>query len=284
MKLASCAEMRELDRIAIEERGIPSLELMERAAAHVTKHALRCAGGGTAKHFVIYCGTGNNGGDGLAAARQLMAAGAAVTVLLVGNAAHSTRDSQEMTRRLEAAGGCVLPYTEGMPVPEADCIVDALFGVGLNRAVGGAYRSAIEAINAAACPVVSCDIPSGVNGDTGEILGAAVRATCTVTFTCAKLGLLCGAGAGCTGALIVGGIGIPAELLPAREAIPAGRYRHFKGNEYEVLGTARHSETEEVLVVYRALYGEYGVWVRPAAMWGEAVERDGVCRPRFAKV
>lgn len=63
-----------------------------------------------------------------------------------------------------------------------------------------------------------------------------------------------------------------------------GRYRHFKGNEYQVLGVARHSETEEEYVVYRALYGDYGLWVRPAAMWLETVERDGVRQPRFAYI
>lgn len=65
------------------------------------------------------------------------------------------------------------------------------------------------------------------------------------------------------------------------EAIRPGRYRHFKGNEYEVLFTARHSETLEEMVVYRALYGEGGVWVRPASMWNETVERDGTAQPRF---
>lgn len=65
------------------------------------------------------------------------------------------------------------------------------------------------------------------------------------------------------------------------DTVKPGRYRHFKGNEYEVLGTARHSETLEPMVVYRALYGEGGLWVRPAAMWSETVERDGYCGPRF---
>ncbi|MBQ6117482.1 MAG: DUF1653 domain-containing protein [Oscillospiraceae bacterium] len=68
------------------------------------------------------------------------------------------------------------------------------------------------------------------------------------------------------------------------EQIRPGRYRHFKGNEYEVVGTARHSETMEELVVYRALYGERGLWVRPAAMWSETVERDGYCGPRFTYI
>lgn len=70
----------------------------------------------------------------------------------------------------------------------------------------------------------------------------------------------------------------------AKRTIRPGRYRHFKGGEYEVYGVARHSETEEPMVVYRPLYGEGGLWVRPAAMWNETVERDGVTRPRFERV
>ena len=66
--------------------------------------------------------------------------------------------------------------------------------------------------------------------------------------------------------------------------IKQGRYRHFKGNEYRVLGMARHSETLEEMVVYQALYGEHGIWVRPARMWNETVERDGYCGPRFAYI
>ena len=68
------------------------------------------------------------------------------------------------------------------------------------------------------------------------------------------------------------------------EEIRPGRYRHFKGNEYRVIGTARHSETMEEMVVYQALYGEHGLWVRPASMWSETVERDGYCGPRFTYI
>lgn len=70
----------------------------------------------------------------------------------------------------------------------------------------------------------------------------------------------------------------------AIQTIPPGRYRHFKGNEYEVIGIARHSETEELMVVYRALYGEGGIWVRPASMWNETVERDGKTYTRFERI
>lgn len=281
MKLATTAQMKEIDRIAIQERGIPSLELMERAASAVTEAVLARLAGQAQPRAAVLCGPGNNGGDGLAAARQLLARGVQVRTVLVGNTAHMTGDAREMAKRLEEAGGRVEPWPAG-GWADCDCIVDALFGVGLNRTVGGDFAVAIAAINAAGVPVVSCDIPSGVNGDTGDILGTAVRAAQTVTFTCAKPGLLWGEGAACAGELTVADIGIPEELTPP--AVLPGRYRHFKGKEYQVLGTARHSETEEPMVVYRPLYGERGLWVRPAAMWNETVERDGRTYLRFAYI
>ena len=210
--VASTARMKEIDRIAIEERGIPSLELMERAAGHVTDAVRGAIGGLPSPAVLVMCGTGNNGGDGLACARQLLAAGVRVETVLVGNPARQTPDSLVNRRRLEALGHAVTLY-DGAPLPKCDCIVDALFGVGLNREVSGLYRAAIEAINAASCPVVACDIPSGINGDSGAVMGIAVRAVKTVTFSCAKPGLLTPPGSDYTGELTVADIGIPAELL-----------------------------------------------------------------------
>lgn len=214
MKIATTQQMRELDRAAIEGRGIPSLTLMENAATHVTAAVLETVEGLSSPHVLAVCGTGNNGGDGLASARQLLSRGMTVTVFLVGNAAHQTPDSIANTRRLEAVGGAVIPYS-GQPFPKADCIIDALFGVGLNREVSGLYRAAVEGINAAGYPVISCDIPSGINGDTGEVMGTAVSAARTVTFSCAKPGLLNAPGSGFTGQLSVVNIGIPEDLLAA---------------------------------------------------------------------
>lgn len=281
MYLATTAQMKEIDRIAIQERGIPSLDLMERAASAVAEAVLACLGGAPQPRAAVLCGPGNNGGDSLAAARLLLERGVQVRTVLVGDPAHMTPDAQAMARRLEAAGGPIEPWPADGWLP-CGCIVDALFGVGLNRPVGGDFAAAIAAVNAAGVPVVSCDIPSGVNGDTGEAMGAAVRAARTVTFTCLKPGLVWGEGAACAGEVTEADIGIPAELAPP--AVLPGRYRHFKGSEYQVLGMARHSETEEPMVVYRALYGERGVWVRPAAMWNETVERDGRPCLRFAYI
>ena len=181
MRIATTAQMKELDRIAIEERGIPSLQLMENAAAAVTRAVLALPGG--VRRVCVLCGPGNNGGDGIAAARLLLAAGVQVQAWLVGDSGRMTPDARAMQQRLQAAGGCLLPFsaqafTLAAPAPGSgfDAVVDALFGVGLARPLQGDFLAAVQAVNASGLPVVSCDIPSGVQGDTGARLGAAVQA------------------------------------------------------------------------------------------------------------
>ncbi len=217
--LATTAQMQALDRAAIEQRGIPSLTLMETAAAALAQAALDCAGPAPAV-AVIFCGPGNNGGDGLAAARLLALAGCRVRCLLLGDPACLTHDSAIMAARLREVGLSPLPYDPYDPetrrdLQDCDVVVDALFGVGLHRPLQGAYLAAVRQINAAPCPVVACDLPSGIDGDTGQRLGDAVQADCTVTFTCGKPGLYRGAGAACAGAVRIASIGIPDDLLHA---------------------------------------------------------------------
>lgn len=209
--------MKEMDRIAIQERGIPSLQLMECAAGHVTRAVqARLAETGRSGPVLVFCGPGNNGGDGFACAWQLLEKGIPARVSFVGNPARMTADARQEQQTLLDLGGTVMPY-DGVPIdPATGCLVDALFGVGLDRPVGGTFAQAIEAINAAhaaGVPVVACDIPSGIQGDTGEMLGIAVQADETVTFSCAKPGLLTGQGKACAGRLAVVDIGIPEDLL-----------------------------------------------------------------------
>ena len=261
--LATTAQMKELDRIAIQERGIPSLELMERAAHEVARAVVELVGPakgpkgriGTAcsvavlraeegrpltpeeqreldavravvesrsddptQQIGVLCGPGNNGGDGIAAARLLLEAGYRVRAFLVGDRAKLTRDSQAMEEKLAVAGGKLEPLDLGDRVTTAwlstcDCLIDALFGVGLKRPLEGDFLAAVRWMNGHGTPVVACDLPSGVDGDTGAVLGEAVRARATVTFTCAKPGLYLGAGAGCAGKVRVADIGIPWELV-----------------------------------------------------------------------
>jgi len=210
MRSAKTFEMKEIDRIAIEEYGIPSLELMEKAALHVTEKLLSmgCERG---SRVAVVCGIGNNGGDGLAVARQLAAKGVEVYVYLLGNKEKSTADSLANQKALEEAGISLLEF--GGSLPECEFCVDALFGVGLNREIKEPFKSAIEAINNSEAWVVSCDIPSGINGDSGEICGLAVKADVTVTFTCSKPGLECRPGCDYAGEVRVVDIGVPKKIV-----------------------------------------------------------------------
>lgn len=257
MTLATAAQMRELDRAAIEERGIPSLELMENAAAaaadilwdRIEKRGIPACSIGiiggkdpvtaeeeqeareieeivesrnreSVTRIAVFCGPGNNGGDGVAAARLLMERGCAVRAFLVGNRDSMTPDCREMEQRLISAGGKLKDFHPNdrlarVWLSTCDGIMDALFGVGLNREVGGDFRTAIEWINhfgRGDCCVLSCDIPSGIHADTGEVLGAAVKADATVTFSCGKPGLYLNQGRPHAGEVHIVDIGIPHDL------------------------------------------------------------------------
>lgn len=255
MNIASAEQMRELDRKAIEEAGVPSLTLMEFAAAAVAKEALELAwnnrggppmecgrkqlflpqaqgevigvdgqraifrtGGSTEPlRAAVFCGVGNNGGDGVAAARLLLQKGVEVRAFLVGDRSKMTQDCREMARRFEEAGGALADFIPGDTTQSAwllscDVQVDALFGIGLARRIEGDYAAAVAQMNASHIPTVAVDISSGIETDTGRILGIAVKADCTVTFTCPKAGHFVGEGGIYTGRLTVAGIGIPDEL------------------------------------------------------------------------
>lgn len=216
INLATAAQMKEMDRVAIEERGIPSTILMERAAQGILKaiEGLEVK----EKTAAIFSGPGNNGGDGVAAAGLLMQAGWTVRAFLVGRREKMTEDCREMERRLEKQGGSLEPFDpeesgQAAFARSAGVIVDALFGVGLNSELRQPGLAAVEWINASPARVVSADIPSGVEADTGRVLGAAVQADVTVTFSMAKPGLYTGKGALCAGKVMIHDIGIPDDII-----------------------------------------------------------------------
>ena len=220
MKLTTSAQMRELDRIAIEERHIPSVELMERAAEGVAAAVLALLPDKTAHcRIAALCGAGNNGGDGIAAARLLFFRGMQVRCFLVGTYEKLTPDSLEMTRRLSDCGVELEPFDPENAeqlryIRQCDAVIDAVFGVGLSREVaeGSVFAAAIDAMNQSRGKIAAADIASGVEADTGRILGRAVRADRTVTFTFPKIGQAGGDGAVCSGEVTVCEIGIPADL------------------------------------------------------------------------
>ncbi len=216
-------EVRELDRIAIEEYGVPAVVLMENAGRACADAAGEMLGAADAARVVVVCGRGNNGGDGFVVARHLANRGCKVEVLLLGcveavmerggetavnlgivlrTGIHVTelRSGREAARAIaDRPGGCLL--------------VDALLGTGLSGRVREPFLSAIRAMNRSPSPVLSVDIPSGLDADTGEPLGAAVRADRTVTFAASKVGMARPAAARFLGALTVADIGIPSCAL-----------------------------------------------------------------------
>ena len=207
--LLDAETMRGVDRWAIEERGVPSLELMERAGAGVTRIVERLAPDGA---VAVVCGKGNNGGDGLVAARLLREAGRGVTVVCAAPLDELAGDARVNLERLP--GEAPLELTEDRErteraLTEATVIVDALLGTGFQGEPRGAVGEAIEAVNAARAPIVSVDVPSGVDSSTGVASGAAVRAAVTTTFHAGKPGLWIEPGKTHAGTVETIEIGIP---------------------------------------------------------------------------
>ena len=216
LHLADSAAMRGADDKAIHVTGIPSTLLMTNAAGHLARAAEDVMG--TNRRAVIFCGSGNNGGDGVAAALYLLRRGAEVRVFLVGEREKMTADTREMERRLIELGGTLEePDLSDPELPKtldaAGVLIDAMFGVGLRGALRGRALEAARLMNASATPAVAADIPSGVIADTGEVPGEAVRCVKTVTFSMAKIGHFSQPGNTYAGELVICDIGIPDRWL-----------------------------------------------------------------------
>ena len=215
----SRAQIRAFDKEAIERRGVPGIVLMENAGRNAAEVLEREMLGGCArgKRVVVLCGTGNNGGDGFVIARHLHLRGAVVSVALTGSRDKLPPDAKANANAWMALGGPTEAITDAAAVApaiaQADAVVDALFGTGLDRPVEGLARQVIEATHAARARVFAVDIPSGLDAQTGAVLGAAVRAVHTATFAHHKLGLLTPAGAAHAGSVHVVDIGVPASLV-----------------------------------------------------------------------
>ena len=242
LPLYTAAQVRELDRRAIEDAGIPGYELMCRAgralAALVEAQWPGCTRVG------ILCGAGNNGGDGYVLARLLRASGREVWVrtladpsALRGYAAHAATDYSD-------AGGGWAPFDGELP-GDTPLLVDALLGTGLDRPVEGAWKDAIQAVNDHPAEVLAVDIPSGLHADSGTVLGAAVEARHTLTFIGRKRGLYTGAGVHHSGRVHFDTLEIPpqitatmaptAELMHAAAPLPPRRRDAHKGHFGHVL-------------------------------------------------
>jgi hydroxyethylthiazole kinase-like uncharacterized protein yjeF len=202
--LPDATQMRATDAWAIETRGIPSLDLMERAGDGLARVTAQRAPAG---RIAVVCGKGNNGGDGLVAARLLREAGRDVEVLTVWSPDALQGDAQEQLRRLPGDPPAAF---DAARLDHAHMLIDALLGTGSAGAPRDPAAAVIEAVNAATAPVVAADIPSGVDASTGEVPGPAVRAVATATFHRAKPGLWIRPGKGHAGEVEVIDIGIPS--------------------------------------------------------------------------
>lgn len=209
-------QMHHCDRAESELFGMPSEVLMERAALAVVKNIRSCFP--EARNICVIAGSGNNGGDGFAAARLLLLSGIHADVLFVGNHAKRTEQTVMEETIFENYGGNV--FDGEADLSNYDLLVDALFGIGLSRPVIGRYADVIRAINLSPLPVVAVDIPSGISADSGEVLGCAVRADLTVTFAFEKPGHCLYPGADFCGQTIVEDVGISNRGL--WRALPDG--------------------------------------------------------------
>jgi len=209
MKVISCQEMKEIDSHAIKKIGIPGIVLMENAALKVINNIDL-----NLNRYAVVCGKGNNGGDGLAVARHLIVNNKRVKVYIAGNVGSGTDDfniNLNILKNLKADITYIKGEKELTALKEdlqnSDLVLDALFGIGLKRNIEGIYFDIIKIMNDSSKQIIAIDIPSGINGDTGEVMGIAVKAVKTITFHAVKKGLM-----NCedyAGKIILEDIGIP---------------------------------------------------------------------------
>lgn len=252
-ELLTTAEMARADQLAMRA-GVPGIDLMEAAGRAVADAVQRLA---PERPVAVICGPGNNGGDGFVAARLLRARGRMVTVWLLGEIAGLKGDAAEAARRW---AGPAHPLQD-LHLGDEAVLVDALFGAGLARDLEGVARAAVEAANAWSTetgrPIVAVDMPSGLDGDSGALRGAAIRARATVTFFRFKPGHFLASGPDLCGELVLADIGIPAHVLETigpqtflngpdlwGEAFPVPKrhgHKYSRGHAVIVSGDAWHT-------------------------------------------
>ena len=207
--LYKAADVRELDRVAINEFSIPGITLMERAGVAAFE-VLRNRWPDCRKILVV-CGRGNNAGDGYIVARLAHEAGYTAQVVSLTDLDTLRGDALTAARVAVNAGVSVVEKLNQELLAQADVVVDGVFGTGLDRPVEGYWHDAIVAINQANRPVLALDIPSGLNADTGTVMGIAVQASRTVTFIASKQGLYTGQGRGACGVIHLSALDVPTE-------------------------------------------------------------------------
>jgi ADP-dependent NAD(P)H-hydrate dehydratase / NAD(P)H-hydrate epimerase len=227
MKVLTADQMREVDRLTIERYGVPGILLMENAALRTVESVEKRFGSFQSKNALIICGRGNNGGDGAAIARLIHTKGASVDLLLLGHVADARGDAREnfeIARQLASSESESFRFVEiesseqlnqEAAARPRDLLFDAILGTGLARPASGLFQEAIELLNAraAAAPLIAVDIPSGLASDSHELIGPAIKARLTVTFTAPKPANVLPPASDYNGELVVAEIGSPDELI-----------------------------------------------------------------------
>ncbi len=217
MKIATAQQIKNIDRRAIREFGIPGLVLMENAASAVMAEMEKFFDGLAGVRVGIICGKGNNGGDGLALARRLSIRGVPVRVALLASFSAVSGEAKVNLAILRKMDIEILQNATAKSLGEvvswSDIVVDAMLGVGLSSPLKGLYAQAVDVINASGRPVVAIDIPTGIDADSGAVRGTAIKADLTVTMALLKRGIVLYPGAGFAGTVRVADIGIPSEVI-----------------------------------------------------------------------
>lgn len=246
MRVVTSREMIEIDRLTIQKLGIPGHVLMERAGIAVANRVKEIA---PLKKTVVLCGGGNNGGDGLVAARELHNSGLKVSALIFAGKSGLSPDCK---LQFKIARNFGVPVEFRTKLQSSDLhgafVLDALFGTGLSRPITGMFLSVLDSVNKSSVQILSVDMPSGISSDTGQVWGSAIAADYTVTFGLPKRGHLLYPGAEYTGRLFVENIGFPSKLLAserlsvetveassAKELLPERRRCSHKGDYGNIL-------------------------------------------------
>ncbi len=213
--VVTASQMAELDRKCIQETGIPGVVLMENAGAGIFRAACSITGGPRGKTVVIFCGPGNNGGDGYVVARYLLNAGAKVTTIVLAPREKIKGDAKCNLEILQKMGHRprFIKSADDLPHIRADLVVDALLGTGVEGALRGVFADTVLKINSSHVPVLSVDIPTGIHADTGAVAGPVVRARQTATMALKKQGMVLPPGQHYCGEIKVIDIGTPDFLI-----------------------------------------------------------------------
>lgn len=217
--LYKAEHVRELDRVAIQDKGIPGLTLMRRAGAAIFRVLM--GRGSELSSVTIFCGTGNNGGDGYVVAVQAIQQGIPVRVIQVGDGEKISGDALQARQLAQQDGVEIIPFDENIELADG-VIIDALLGTGLGGDVRGDFLTAISRINQSGLPVISADIPSGLCSDTGVTLGVAIKAEATVTFIGIKQGLLTADAKELVGRLVFDDLAVPESVY---QSVPVSSER-----------------------------------------------------------